>query len=511
MMTSDLTKLVPENHTLRVNQQLNVSSLLDISRSFARNAEYECDSNPSVQDDILILESGHQPNFFPYSGVWKKVFLLDQFRKMLASNGDCGIAFFGFADQNATTAPFLYKNQVPALNKTGMQKIGFTVKGSEKWKRFDTLKKPLPEVWEEEMLKMKNLSAGTKSELPAIMEIMWKSYERADSFSDLNGYIFSRISREILGFDVHFFRYSDIHRNQLFSDECKQILEKMDCYQTVYNDVIRNKNIPSRQVVSGEVPFWYHCDCGGKIPLMIDSFGICRGECPICKNEYELDFDTDFSRFDAFSQNMSFSAVSRNLVFSEGLGTHIFVSGAGGGLRYGKISDAISSEIGFNKPLTCSWSSKDYYLGKIHANAVKELQKMFSLTKEEVLDVAIDELIRKFRENMEQKITEMEAEGADNKSIRLYRGRFLGSAKTAEMVSRVFSTIPSMFDLYLNFDREEIVKSWVKALDCSVQEKYGSTCIISQDVVYDRREESGFSPDEIPVLYGNMSAIGVKN
>lgn len=509
-MISDLTEMIPANHTLRVNQQRNVSYLLDISQSFARDAQYESTTPPSVQDDVLVLESGHQPNYFPYSGVWKKVFLLDQFREMLDKKGMCGIAFFGFADQNVTTAPYLYKNQIPALNKTGMQKIGFTVKGSDKWKRFDTLTKPLPEEWEKEMRAMKKLSLAVRSESSAIMEIMEESYERADSFSDLNTYIFSRISKEILGCDIHFFRYSDVHRNQLFSDECKQILEMIDCYSSVYNEVIREEKIPSRPVVSGEIPFWYHCDCGGKIPLVIDSPDICRGVCPVCKIECELDFGTDFNRFDTFSKNMGFTAVSRNLIFSEGLGTHIFISGTGGGLRYGKISNAISSEIGFNQPLTCSWSSKDYYLGKIQTNALKELQNMFSLTRAEMLDEALDERIHQFREDLNHKVIEMEAEDADSKSIRLYRGRYLGSATIAELVSRVFSTTPSMLDIYLNVDSEEILKSWGNALACSVPERYDSTCGITQDSVYDTGEDSGFSLDEIPILYRNMSAIGGK-
>ncbi len=507
-MVSDLTELIPANHTLRVNQQRNVSCLLDLSRSFANDAQYEGNATPSVQEDILVLESGHQPNYFPYSGVWKKVFLLDQFQKMLDEKGDYGIAFFGFADQNLTTAPYLYKNQVPALNKTGMEKIGFAVKGSDKWKRFETLEKPLPEVWEQEMQAMEKLPADTRSEFSTIAEIMWKSYERADSFSDLNAYIFSRISREILGSDVYFFRYSDIHRNQLFSDECRQILENLECYADVYNDVIKNETIPLRPVVSGEVPFWYHCDCGGKIPLVIDSSAMCRGVCPICKKECELDFGTDFNRFDDFSKEMSLSAVCRNLVFFEGLGTHIFISGTGGGLRYGKIADAISSEIGFNKPLTCFWSSKDYYVGKIHADAAKELQNTFSFTKAEMLDGDLDEKIQTFRDDLNQKVMEMEAEGADKKSLRLYRGRFLGSATVVEMVSRVFSMTPSMFDIFLNFDRDEIVESWVDALTRSVPKHYDSTCVIAEDIVYDTRKDSGFSLDEILVLYRNMSIIG---
>lgn len=509
-MGSDLMQMIPKNHRLESYQQQNLSSLCDISQSFANDAEFECCSISSVQEDTIILESGHQPNFFPYPGVWKKVFLLDQFRELLAGNGLHGIAFFGFADQNTVTAPFLYKNKVPALNKNGMQKIGFTVKGSERWKCFNRIEKPPSEVWEAEVEKMANLYSGSQPENQEIYEIMWRSYERANSFSDLNAYIFARISREILGFDVFFFRYSDIQHNQIFSDQCKQILDKLDCYNTIYNSVIKTANNSSRPVVSGEVPFWYHCGCGGKTPLVIDSNGVCRGTCPVCKICHELDFYPDFSRFDHFSKNMSLSAVSRNLVFSEGLGTHLFISGSGGGLRYGNISHAISLAIGFNQPLTCSWSSKDYYIGSIHKNAVDELQNTFSLTKDDVLDSNLNERIDELREKMAEKITEIEAEGADKKSLRLYTGRFISSAQTAVMVSHVFSTVPSMFDIYMYFDKEDIVGCWRDAFHHAVPEHNDSLCVLAHDVVYKGEDVSEFSRDEIPLLYRNLCAIGVK-
>ncbi|WP_460007230.1 hypothetical protein [Methanogenium cariaci] len=428
---------------------------------------------------------------------------------MLAENGTHGIALFGFADQNATTASFLYKNQVPALNKKGTQKIGFTVKGLDKWKCFDRIEKPRPEIWEEEMLRLEHVYSGTPSENLEIIEMMWRSYERADSFSDLNAYIFSRISREILGLDVFFFRYSDIQQNRLFSGECTHILKNLDSYNAVYNTILRNADLDLRPVVTGEIPFWYHCDCGGKASLVMDPFGVCRATCPVCKKEHELDFGTDFRLFDTFSENMSLSAVSRNLIFAEGLGTHFFISGSGGGLRYGRISDAISSAIGFNQPLTFAWSSKDYYLGTVHKNAVKELQHTFSLTREDLLDATLNERIGEFRDRLAAKITEMEAEGADKKSLRLYTGRFLGSAKTADMVSRVFSSVPSLFDLCMNLDKEDIVKSWGEVLRHSVPEQYDSSCILAQDVVY-AGESLTFSSDEIPVLYRNLCAIGVK-
>jgi len=507
MKISNLRELIPADHTLRQHQQRNLSSLLDLSRSFAGDAGLEWRTTSSVQDDTVVLESGHQPNYFPYAGVWKKVYLLERFREMLDADGISGVAFFGFADQNTTTAPFLYKNQVPALNKFGKQKIGFSVKGPDKWRRFESIAKPLPAVWEEEMRNLKNLYAGTKSENPEILEIMWDSYERADSFSDMNAYIFSRISHDILGCEVNFFRYSDLSRKQLFSDECIRILRNLDTYTGTYNTAINKYRLPSRPVVSGETPFWYHCDCGGKIPLITGSPGICQGICTICNREYELDLAADFSRFDSYSHNMSLSAVSRNLIFPEAFGTHIFIPGRGGGLRYGKISNEIALAMGFHQPSTCSWSSKDYYLGNVHTKALRELQKTFALTKEDLLDARMDERIGELQEEMHRAMGDKETGGADTATLRLLRGRLIGSAITADMVSGVFATVPSMFDLYMNLPGTEIAERWGEALHASFPEHSGPSCVIPGDVVYDAKDGSGFSREEIPVLYRNLSAI----
>ncbi|MBT8507614.1 hypothetical protein AZH53_04170 [Methanomicrobiaceae archaeon CYW5] len=509
MKISDLRALVPADHTLRDHQQRNLSALLDISRSFARSAGLKESTTNSVQDDTVVLESGHQPNYFPYTGVWKKVYLLETFREMLDADGMSVVAYFGFADQNTTTAPFLYKNQVPALNKYGRQKIGFSVKGPDKWRRFENIPKPPLEVWEEEMRRLENLYPRMKTNHPEIMEIMWDGYERADSFSDLNAYIFSRISQDILECDVIFFRYSAISRAQLFSDECTRILRNLDTYTEVYNAAIKKLRLPSRPVLSGEVPFWYHCDCGGNIPLMTNAPGMCRGICPICTREFELDFAPDFSRFESYAYRMSLSAVSRNLIFPEAFGTHIFIPGRGGGVRYGKISDEIAHALGFHQPSTCSWSSKDYYLGSVHTKSLRELQKAFSLSNNDLLDAHLKERIDAVQEERRRALKETEDAGADMATLRLLRGRLIGSAVTADMAAGVFATVPSMFDLFMNRSGTEIAQRWSIELQVSVPERStGRSCVIDGDVVFDGEEEAGFSREDIPILYRNLTAIG---
>ncbi|MGA7628711.1 MAG: hypothetical protein WCA60_09480, partial [Methanoregula sp.] len=58
------------------------------------------DPSEKITSDTVILESGHQPNFLPHCGTWKKAFLLDRIYRKLQEKGIPAIAFFGLADQN---------------------------------------------------------------------------------------------------------------------------------------------------------------------------------------------------------------------------------------------------------------------------------------------------------------------------------------------------------------------------------------------------------------------------
>ncbi len=103
---------------LNEKQIFNVEKIKNLSPTFHKDAgipfpEKEIDSRS------IVLESGHQPNYLPYPGTYKKAFLLDFLRKKT----DNSIALFGFADYNLCTAPILYSNKIPALTKDGCVKV----------------------------------------------------------------------------------------------------------------------------------------------------------------------------------------------------------------------------------------------------------------------------------------------------------------------------------------------------------------------------------------------------
>ena len=144
-------------HELTLKQQQNIQKLNILSKIFFSRAKIDEDDTPNTGGRTIVLESGHQPNFFPYSGIWKKAFLLSWFQKQLEGKGKNAIAYFGFADQNLSTAKILTKNHIPYWNKKGMEEVGFNIEEKERFFPFCCVNKPSRERWEKEIDKIGGL------------------------------------------------------------------------------------------------------------------------------------------------------------------------------------------------------------------------------------------------------------------------------------------------------------------------------------------------------------------
>ncbi len=317
------------------------------------------------------------------------------------------VAFFGLADQNISTARILSKNQIPSLNKEGLIKIGFKIKDSDKFKSFYYLEKPSYDIWQNEIntieqhyythsKKIKPEGIFNKKQWDQIREILSESYQHADNFAELNAMILARICNDILGIQVCFFLYSDMHHENFFIEESTRILQNFQAFNQTYNDVIEQRKLDLRSDSSCHLPFWYECDCGAKLEIIIDDFFTSNITCPFCNKEYQLVFGEKFQNLARYYNKMDFNAVSRNIAMSHGLGDSLFISGIGGSLNYGQISDKISKNLGFHRPISFGWRSKDYYLGIAHQGAVHDLMKQFSISSHDFLTTDLHKKFQTF-------------------------------------------------------------------------------------------------------------------
>jgi hypothetical protein len=522
MNTKTLEKFVfelPGYYSLNEDQQENVAKLIEISKKILHKAKITHNRNNSVFENTIILESGHQPNFFPYSGIWKKAFCLNWIRNTLLQKGHESVAFFGLADQNISTARILSKNQVPALNKDGLTKIGYKINDSDKLKSFCQVQKPSCEQWERELTRIEHHYHDTtrktrsensllKKQWETILELLWNSYETATNAAELNSFIFAKICHELLSIDVWFFLYSDMHHEQFFLEESKMLLRNVTRFNYIYNLVIREKGLAIPPVAPTHIPFWYECECGTKTDLVLNDSRIAVGKCPFCKQEYHLHFGDDFENLSRYYDRMDFNAVSRNMVMAHGLGDTLFISGAGGSLQYGKISEQISKDLMFHLPISMAWRSRDFYLGLSHNAAIYELKKTFSLKNEDLLDPSLTQKISDYRDQISQKIT-LAGNDNDQNQVKQLTGMLSNAKNYALFAKKIFSTSSSFIDILVNHDSESIVNSWKESLKNTDYRQEDGIYLITKDIVYESNQCSDIMSDQIPILYKNITSVEV--
>jgi len=512
---------LPNYHPLQPKQLENATRLIGISKHFLKKAKINQKDIPIESERTIILESGHQPNFLPHAGTWKKAFLLADIQKKLMMNGNTSIAFFGFPDRNISTARLLSRNQVPALNKKGVEAIGFRINDTDRLKPFCNVKKPSSDLWQIEMnniekfyLELSNKFPDkniiSKIQLNQILEIMWKSYDLADNFAELNAYIFAKICHEILNINLSFFLYSDLQKERLFLDESKKIFQNIRAFNQIYNRVIVEKGLDISPVVESHVPFWYHCECGGKINMFLDDSVSCTGICLGCKKEHHLFFDTGFNNLQKYYDKMDFNAVSRNIVMAEGLGDTLFLSGVGGSLQYGAIADQISQELKFHYPISLAWQSKDYYLSMTNALAIQELAKIFSLPQRGLFDPELNENISRYIDMISQQLRDTQNAKKDYRAINLIVGMRNHAKNWPIITKNVFSNTPSFLDILVNQNFTLITNQWTRALNDAEISNCDWLYKFKTDITYNNDLIDDIKPEEIPQLYQIIQGLEVK-
>lgn len=496
MRMADLIPGLSNYHVLDPRQVKNLEGILGISRSFSTGAGIpETEGNP-VTERTIVLESGHQPNFLPYPGVWKKAFLLDLLGRQLRSLGSDAVAAFGFADYNLSTASYLAQNQVPAFNKQGSENIGFRIPDRDRWKCFHTLGKPPEERFQAEIGKIEAMYLSSMSilridpevfrdRMSLLTRILESSYSRARTFSDLNAFAFAGICSGILGLSLHFFRYTDVQKAGLFREASARVLTGLGEYNARFNALLAHAGPGIAPVTEDDIPFWYECQCGGKVRLAAPPSSPPGGTCPVCGREHRFPGGPGLIDLDGLYPRMSPNAVARNIIFSEGLGTSLFISGTGGGLRYGKLAGAISRAMGFHEPVTLAWRSADYYLGIAHRRALRELTRTFPLREEDVTDPSLADRIRDYRTGLERQIRDLRAGGGEGKAIQRLEGRLLNSSVQELMAKKVFTITPSMLDLFLACGPEHIRESWKTAAETAgIDPGEGQFPLMEGDILY---------------------------
>ncbi len=485
--------VVEEGRSMNQDQLRNLKAVLELSRSFHKSAKIPYEKE-RVDEETLVVETGHQPLFLPYPGIWRKAFLAEFLEKTIEKLGRRAVALFGFLDYDFSSSKLLFQNRIPKMNKHGFLNIGVRrPDDSTIWRRFNTLPKPPEEKWEKTVSDISRNYSGVEN-VSEIVEELWTSYDLSKNFADLNAISFARISN-LMGIDVHFFRSSDVQREKLFERVWREVFERLDEFNIVQNETADKHDLEELKAGESDLPFWYHCECGGKVSMERKKNEF-SGTCSLCKKVVTVTEPLkDFEK-------LSPKAVMRNVLFFEGLKTSIFVTGSGGSLKYGLISNEISKTFEFNVPKTVFWEAFDVYLGREHKIAVDSVVKEFNVDRENITDKKT--ILSKVESRRRQIAAKMS--GINEKKV---KKRFLSEyKKTSNVLSSVgnlFSLKPSIVDVVANVGKEKMVSSWSSALTESrvVRNGEGEFYKIEAEVFYD-------SP-EVFEIYEVLRDVGKQN
>lgn len=433
----------------------------------------------------ILIEVAHQPNFLPYSGVWKKAVFADFIANKLNEKNTPSVAVFGLVDEDQSSKQYLYQNRIPFYSKNGYKNIGFSVNN----KHLLWNKQPLPgkEQIIEHFDEIFSLYASSGLDLnnpdsSVFKEILYDSYINSQTFSEANSKFLTKFCNNIWNLNILFFQYSEIQNEGILEDEFEKVLAKRNEYIKIYNDVINTNKLKISNVPENYIPFWYHCECGGKIRLSIlnGQNSELTGCCPICKKKYDVNISQGLNKI---IKSMSPDAVARDVIFTMGLGTNVYLLGHGGSSVYSKISDKILDLFYEKKARLISWKSKDVYISSLLVKNASSFLKTSKITNDD--RTKDEESVNRNILNLTQRIVSikesLKKSTKDNENflvlsneIKLLnedRNRYMKEKQQIESYfikkSNLYNALictPSILDEILSIGQETIIKTWLNDL-----------------------------------------------
>ena len=339
--------------------------------------------------DTQIFFTTHQPNLFAYSGVFKKIVLIQTLKNELEiqQKSRRNIAnLFIIIDHDFMDEIWIRRAQLPSIRHTnGILEIKFPINKSNRWIMVCNMPLPRREIldhWKGQIYSwIKNLSTPpslqfNKHDILDNFEKFWieveKSYSRAKTYSDFNSFLISQIVNRIWNYNVLFTRLTDM--SSIFENGYRHLIQNYD----VYTDALRKSevslskhNIYFPGISSNSYnksPLWIHCECGSKSSskLYKNTHGHVQleGVCISCKNNLclQLGKNNELEGLKDKLDNISPKAIPILLLLSKCLDSICYVSGSGG-LGYMAYGCYTYNALNIKRPVNIFWPARDVYTG----------------------------------------------------------------------------------------------------------------------------------------------------
>ena len=388
----------------------------DVSERRSQLARYvrkfHCDSGtltPCVEEAIKNLESGsclllmtaHQPNLFPYSGVFRKATLNHVLAKRLSESLKVPVvSFFGIADQDFTDDRWVRSALLPDVERRyGLLELRFDMPEKLMLNRVAKPSRRIIDNWRNEIenwmdrklssirrdcislgFQFKSENVDFAEDFEGFWALIEDAYKQAENYADFNAFIMSKIVNEVWEYSTLFSRFSECQ--QLFEPEFCFLLSKFDEYSRYVKEAAVSTTDSKRGISKEEfstVPFWYHCGCGSKARLKAeqsDRSFIGQGQCVRCGKEYWFDFGSKHKpQISELVSRISARSLSMPLVFFHGLEVSCYVGGVGG-TEYLKQAQFVAEHLNMTFPPVVVWRPKDVYLGIGQLDALMVFRKL---------------------------------------------------------------------------------------------------------------------------------------
>jgi hypothetical protein len=330
--------------------------------------------------------------------------------------------------------------------------------------------------------------------LESFWDIVEECHDHCENFADFNGFLLSKVVNEVWGYDTVFSRFSE--NQQAFCDDFNFLLSRFDEYSNLLRQSGEILGEPNIGGVSDQefqlVPFWFHCDCGGKVKLfekVEESFMVGEGNCSRCGRQYSLEFGTsNHPDMSTLASRVSARAVSMNLVFFRGLAPICYVGGAGGA-AYLVQAQHVAQGLGILFPPVVVWRPHDEYLGLGQIEALLELREVcvdlgardISGAKHSLVSKisAVYESLDRIEKSKRRLIEELRKSPNDLelqerlRSVSISQTEMCRSSHlsllhhTLKMVENVLSIsnlMPSVIDYAVNIGVKETSEEWIRHL-----------------------------------------------
>ena len=351
----------------------------------------------ALSDERLKIIVGiHQPNLFAFSGVFKKIVLLESLANHSKRENHTIVPLFLIVDHDFMDDKWMHVAKLPSIrNATGVLDLRYPINDSKRWKissMTDSPTRSLINYWENQIYNwIKNNKDLSKSEVKALYDrfqkfwnIVEEAFLLADNYSEFNSIIMSKIANNFWNYKTLFVNLSDLSRvfqrgyNFLLSENESYLrsLEKSETYfreHGIYTGVSANLNKHS--------PLWLHCDCGSKASAKISTKDngeiVLIGKCISCKKNLSLSIGTNgkVSVPENKINMVSPRAIPILLLLSRELAISGYISGTGGSIGYTIVGKKVFDELQIKLPPMMLWAGNDVFTGIAQREASKYLEE----------------------------------------------------------------------------------------------------------------------------------------